>query len=267
MKAVKLIAIAVAVLAIIVGLLLLTGNNTGTVDPGVKNQTMLNLKSQILAEWNQADNWDAALLDKHLDKIEQNKNALSNGYQTLIDLTAEVACHRLDSITMSEFAKPDCNHALINAYHQNVTHLVAKVPSYENNEQIKKLKATIALYNKARNLIGRTFACNPQFDFTTDQWKTFANYRSSILQERNNIRQSTYYQNIQNINEITTGLSKVENRIETAKETYKTNLSNQIIAAYSPSDPALKDRLQAVYGRYKQELGTNQALKSFVENY
>ncbi|MBQ8462686.1 MAG: hypothetical protein IJ544_01030 [Prevotella sp.] len=267
MKVLKLIAIAIVVLAAVVGLLFLSGGSGSTTITGDKGRLMEKMKGELLTEWNASQEWDTDLFDNSLDRLKQNRRELGDGYQTLVDLTGELACHRLDSVMMAEWAKSDCDHTQIEVYGNALDHLLAKISHFNSNADVNKMKATMDLYRKARSLSSRNLSLAPRFNAETDQWTSFASHSSAIKRQCSDIKQSPYWANISNITEITSGLAQIDSRLQAAKGAYKTRLAREIIAAYEPLEPHETDRLAQVHSRFLRELGGDNDLNKFVQNY
>lgn len=267
MKALKLILIAIGLLAAVVGLLFLTERSSQNTISGDRGRLMEQMKAELLADWNSTQQWDAAQFDNILDRLKQNRHELGDGYQTLVDLTGELACHRLDSLTMGEFAKTDCSRAQIDIYANGLDHLLVKISHFKNNNDVKKMLGTVDIYRKACALGSRELGMSPQFNDRTDRWNSFANYSNSIKQHRKNIMDSDYFSFIKHITEVQDGLNKVDTKLATARSRYKSRLAQEIIKAYGKMDPKEPDRLKQVYDRFKREMGSDSALDSFVQNY
>lgn len=267
MKALKLIAIAIVLLAAIVGLLLLTESSSLNTVSGDKGRLMETMKAELLTDWHSTQQWDAAQFDNILDRLKQNRRELGDGYQTLVDLTGELACHRLDSLTMGEFAKADCSKAQIDIYANGLDHLLVKISHFKNNNDMKKMLGTVDIYRKACALGSRELGMSPQFNARTDRWNSFSNYSNGIKQQRKNIRDSEYFPYIKHITEVQEGLNNVDAKLAAARSRYKTRLAREIIKAYGQMDPKEPERLKQVSNRFKREMGSDTGLEAFVNNY
>lgn len=267
MKALKLIAIAIVTLAAIIGLLFLNEGNSSTAVTGDKNKQMEKMKKELLNEWYTTQQWDVASFDNILDRLKQNKRELGNGYQTLVDLTGELACHRLDSLVMEEFAKADCDKSQIDIYSNGLDHLLVKVSHLRNNGDVKKMQGIIDVYNKAYTLSKRDMGLSTGFNVQTDQWNSFSNYSNSVKRQKNDIQASEYFQYINHVTEIIDGLSKVDSRLAVANNSFKARLAQDIIKAYRQKDPKETERLKQVYDRFQREFGDDNNLNTFVQNY
>lgn len=267
MKALKLIAIAVVALGVIIGLLFLSGSGSSTTVTGDKSRLMEKMKSDLLTEWNASQEWSTDLFDNSLDKLKQNRHELGDGYQTLVDLTGELACHRLDSLMMGEFAKSDCNHTQIEVYGNALDHLLAKISHFNSNANVKKMQETMALYLSARSLAHRSLALAPNFKIETNEWRSFASHSSAIKKQCSDIKANPLWTNISNITEITNGLAQIDSRLQAAKGTFKTKLAHEIIDAYAQLEPHDTERLTQAHSRFLRELGGDNDLNQFVLNY
>lgn len=267
MKALKLILIAVVVLGAVVGLLFLSSGESSSEIKGDKNKQMEQLKGKIVQEWASTSEWDTNMLEKDLDMLKQYSKILGDGYRTLVDLTGERACQRLDSVMMGEFAKSDCDPSKIETYGNGLDILLAKIPSYKNDPKVQRMNGTLTLYRNIRKLSRSSMNLAPRFKFDNDSWANFSAHQQRVISERNTYRQSNYYQYISHLDDIKQGLAGVEGRLNAAKVQFKKDLASQIMKAYSPKDAELNSRLKQVHSRYLRELGGNDDLNGFVQNY
>ena len=267
MKALKLIAIAIVMLAAIVGLLFLNEGNSPTNTTGRRDQLMKQMKKETLADWHATRQWDVATFDNILDRLKQNRRDLGNGYQTLVDMTGDLACQRLDSLTMLEFSKTDCSKSQIDFYANGLEHLLGKIPHLKNNAAAIKLLGIINVYNKAYALGKKEMGLSANFNAQTDQWNSFSSYSNGIKRQKSDIQGNDYFQYISHITEIKDGLAKVEPKLSQARNRYKARLAQEIIKAYQQKEPKEPERLKQVYDRFQREMGDDSSLTTFVQNY
>ena len=90
MKAIKLLITFVVLLALVVLVFVIVPKPPVSHDlPDPPDETLKEMRTQIEQDWEQANDWDDAVFEKHCDKLNQMRNDYSVG--TLVNMNTRLA--------------------------------------------------------------------------------------------------------------------------------------------------------------------------------
>ncbi len=274
MKALKIIGIAIAVLALIVGALLLKdylgdGEPAQTFTPTRDTALFNDLKSIVTRDWSEATAWSQETYDRETSRLNQERPTLNDDFVTLSNYRNELVRQRLCNFLLQEFAKPACSAANIERDYAGLRYFLKENPMYSSDDSVRTVMASYDLYKRALAFIRKPIGVSPSFDLASNSWSPdFAAYRSGVEAERDAIRRNGHFKNIQNITTISQGLNAVSDRLDNAYTVYKIRLANQIKAVYDGVARTTENlkRLQIAEYQYANAFNSS-ALSSYVRYF
>jgi len=270
MKALKLFLLAAVVLAVIVGLLMLTGNKSGLGGASSDNEELFTeLQEEIENDWQDREDWDAELFESTTDRLRQEKDELGNGYRTLLDLVSDYGSALLCQAMMDEFARPECDSNRIESLHADLDAFLERATGYQNDNRVQQMQG---VYNLYRNILGassKRYGLSPSFDYDSGTWRDFSSYSSRILNECNGFSSNVYYPYLKDAQIVINALGNVRNKMDQAKTTFKNELARQIINAYKQHERTdeTAEQLNSLHRQFNDKFGRQNDLYNYVLYY
>jgi len=261
MKALKLLGIFVIILAVVLGLLYLTGMVGPSQKGGTDSDEFKSQSEAIDEEWRDT-NWDTSLYKRWYYRLNQDEETLGqDGLSILTDKLNEYAIPKLHAAMLEEFSKPDCNKATIDSLTIGLNMILEKSPERKDNIQLIELLETKKLYEQALGMVSNgTFTFKTGWD-GVDKWTPFSTHKSTLLRKRSDIQSNKYYKNIQNITMISEGLKKLEAKISKSLGSYRLQVENAIYSTYSKS---YKDSFVSAKQKFEKQFGKSDKLNRLL---
>ena len=289
MKYLKLVICFVVLLAIVVGVVFLSGGSKGAGRDGVNPEFYNRIDSIIDAEWGNSDvEWSSPGFDKMQSKINTYRKELGRGYVTLLDKFHGYALARLYKTTMEQYAKDDCYKDSITKLNSDLSDLVVSAQGrFDKNNKVKTLKDVNALYNKALELQYRykhSFPLHIQYEKikkhkrdttyyylrdanrtkmadlkaladTTFYYTRDANrYLNGYIKSREDIINNSLYIHLRNIDIFEEAFEEkaFNDRINLGRENFKKGLEKDILKAFKDEIPSSYLKPEADSGRLEE---------------
>lgn len=273
MKILRLVLLAVGVLALVLGAMWLSG---GTMPPPPVNpqKTILAETSKsIHAAWAGAETWSQKLYAEQQSDIGQMKGAGHISPSEADYLTAQsnnAATDALHRLLLQEFHRSDCRSAVVKDGMAGVDTLWRRLP---DDARLQELRQIYGVYVKVSRFVASSHQLSPAFNGSS--WKAFGPHRSRVLAEADGYRQNTVYRrHLSNITTLRTGLAATAERLSEAERQHHQALYNQIVRHFDHYTTAearvnQRPRLADVFNRFSSEIGGTLAsrLGSYYARY
>ena len=141
---------------------------------------------------------------------------------------------------------------------------------FDKDEKIKEMKATYKLYSDALALANAKIGRMPTFDIETNSFEpSFRRQKEQLMGRVRNIRDSEFYRNISNIEDVQNALDDVERLVDEAEDKAMTSLARQIVNAYRNSDDADLNTLRRNFSEIRRKYNDEFAPKTndLIDNY
>ena len=271
MKAIKLLITFVVLLALVV--LAFKIGPKPPVPPDLldpSDETLKDVRTQIEQDWEQANDWDETVFEKHCDKLNQMRNDYSVG--TLVDMNTRLAVETVYKKLMDgEWKSESCQEKVVDKY-INALGVISKADANaKDNNNVKKLYQVNDVYKKALSVSRIRIGLSPGFDGSS--WRSFSAYSNSIKAKKASIESNAIYkEHLSNIREIKNGLANIDTRLSKARNKFYDKLANDITSYYSriPSSERNNSQLRTlrnVRDRYNSEYHENKYLNGFVKAF
>lgn len=272
MKAIKLLITFVVLLALVYLAFRIVPKSTVSHDlSDPSDETLKEVRTQIEQDWEQANDWDEKVFEKHCDKLNQmNKNGYSVG--TLVDMNTRLAVETVYKKLMEgEWKSESCREKVVDKY-INALGVISKTDANaKDNNNVKKLYQVNDVYKKALSVSRIEIGLSPKFNGSS--WNSFSDYSKNIKDRKNSINSNTIYkEHLSNIREIKNGLANIDSRLSKARNKFYDKLANDITSYYSriPSSERNNSQLRSlrnVRDRYNGEYHKNNNLQNFVTSF
>lgn len=270
MKAIKLLITFVVLLALVVLAFVIGPEKVvPPVLPDPSDETLKEVRTQIEQDWEQANDWDETVFEKHYDKLNQMKNDYSVG--TLIDMNTRLAVEAVYKKLMDdEWNSESCREKVVDKYINALGVISRADANAKDNNNVKKLYQVNDVYKKALSVSRIRIGLSPGFDGSS--WRSFSEYSKNIKDRRDSINSNTIYkEHLSNIREIKNGLANIDSRLSESRITFYKSLAKAITSYYSkiPSSERNNSQLQTlrnVRDRYNNEYN-NYNLNYFVSAF
>lgn len=270
MKAIKLLITFVVLLALVVLAFVIGPEKVvPPVLPDPSDETLKEVRTQIEQDWEQANDWDETVFEKHCDKLNQMKNDYSVG--TLIDMNTRLAVEAVYKKLMDdEWNSESCREKVVDKYINALGVISRADANAKDNNNVKKLYQVNDVYKKALSVSRIRIGLSPGFDGSS--WRSFSEYSKNIKDRRDSINSNTIYkEHLSNIREIKNGLANIDSRLSESRITFYKSLAKAITSYYSkiPSSERNNSQLQTlrnVRDRYNNEYN-NYNLNYFVSAF
>lgn len=271
MKAIKLLITFVVLLALVVLAFVIVPKSTVSHDlPDPPDETLKEMRTQIEQDWEQANDWDETVFEKHCDKLNQMKYDYSVG--TLVDLNTRLAVETVHKKLMDgEWKSVSCREKVIDKYVNALGVIIKADANAKDNNNVKKLYQVNDVYKKALSVSRIRIGLSPGFDGSS--WRSFSAYSNSIKAKKASIESNAIYkEHLSNIREIKNGLANIDGRLSEARTTFYKSLAKAITSYYSriPSSERNNSQLRTlrnVRDRYNNEYNNNYNLNYFVSAF
>lgn len=271
MKAIKLLITFVVLLALVVLAFVIVPKSTVSHDlPDPPDETLKEVRTQIEQDWEQANDWDETVFEKHCDKLNQMKCDYSVG--TLVDLNTRLAVETVYKKLMDgEWKSESCREKVVDKYINALGVIIKADANAKDNNNVKKLYQVNGVYKKALSVSRIRIGLSPGFDGSS--WNSFSKYSKNIKDRRDSINSNTIYkEHLSNIREIKNGLANIDSRLSEARKDFYISLANAITSYYSriPSSERNNSQLRTlrnVRDRYNSEYHENKNLNGFVKAF
>ena len=269
MKAIKLLITFVVLLALVYLAFRIVPKPTVSHDlSDPSDETLKEMRTQIEQDWEQANDWDEKVFEKHCDKLNQmNKNGYSVG--TLVDMNTRLAVETVYKKLMDgEWKSESCREKVVDKYINALGVIIKADANAKDNNNVKKLYWVNEVYEKALSVSRIRIRLSPKFNGSS--WNSFSEYSKNIKDRRDSVISNTIYkEHLSNIREIKNGLANIDSRLSKARNKFYDKLANDITLYYSriPSSERNNSQLRTlrnVRDRYNSEYHENDNLQNFV---
>lgn len=271
MKAVKLLITFVVLLALVVLAFIIVPKSTVSHDlPDPPDETLKEVRTQIEQDWEQANDWDDKVFEKHCDKLNQMRNDYSVG--TLVDMNTRLAVETVYKKLMDgEWKSVSCREEVVDKYVNALGVIIKADANAKDNNNVKMLYQVNDVYKKALSVSRIRIGLSPGFDGSS--WRSFSAYSNSIKAKKASIESNAIYkEHLSNIREIKNGLANIDGRLSEARIAFYKSLAKAITSYYSriPSLERNNSQLRTlrnVRDRYNNEYSNNYNLNYFVSAF
>lgn len=271
MKAIKLLITFVVLLALVVLAFVIGPKKVvPTVLPDPSDETLKEVRTQIEQDWEQANDWDETVFERHCDKLNQMRNDYSVG--TLVDLNTRLAVETVYKKLMDgEWKSESCREKVVDKYVNALGVIIKADANAKDNNNVKKLYQVNDVYKKALSVSRIRIGLSPSFDGSS--WRSFSAYSNSIKAKKASIESNAIYkEHLSCIREIKNGLANIDGRLSEARIVFYKSLAKAITSYYSriPSSERNNSQLQTlrnVRDRYNNEYSNNYNLNYFVSAF
>ena len=175
MKAIKLLITFVVLLALVYLAFRIVPKPTvshNLSDPS--DETLKEVRTQIEQDWEQANDWDEKVFEKHCDKLNQmNKNGYSVG--TLVDMNTRLAVETVYKKLMDgEWKSESCREKVVDKYINAIGVIIKADANAKDNNNVKKLYQVNDVYKKALSVSRIEIGLSPKFNGSS--WNSFSEY-------------------------------------------------------------------------------------------
>lgn len=256
MKILKLSLIFLATLGIVVGALWLTMGGSSSTRQEEMSGLYRELSDSIVAQWQDMDPWSREAYDETRTDLAQKKDMDlldSDEHDRLAEMLRNSAINRLYTLTVEEFAKPECRHDVVTAYDKEAQRFNREKA---DKERLQKLHSIYTLYANIRAFVGSSLIYTPRFD--GNQWTSLNDLRDAAVRRATGYRNNALYTEfLSHINGFSSGLTEttVRNKVEKGRSRYYAALSEQIISYFDSKDPTTDAavQLESIYTRFRNE--------------
>ena len=271
MKAIKLLITFVVLLALVVLVFVIVPKPPVSHDlPDPPDETLKEMRTQIEQDWEQANDWDDAVFEKHCDKLNQMRNDYSVG--TLVNMNTRLAVETVYKKLMDgEWKSESCREKVVDKYINAIGVIIKADANAKDNNNVKKLYQVNDVYKKALSVSRIEIGLSPKFNGSS--WNSFSEYSKNIKDRKNSINSNTIYkEHLSNIREIKNGLANIDSRLSEARIAFYKSLANAIISHYSRISSSERNNsqlktLRIVRDRYNNEYSTSNKLNNFVSAF
>lgn len=238
--------------------------------PDPPDETLKEMRTQIEQDWEQANDWDDAVFEKHCDKLNQMRNDYSVG--TLVNMNTRLAVETVyKKLIDGEWKSELCREKVVAKYVNALGVIIKADANAKGNNNVKKLYLVNDVYKKALSVSRIRIGLSPGFDGSS--WRSFSAYSNSIKAKKTSIESDAIYkEHLSNIREIKNGLANIDGRLSEERIAFYKSLANAIISYYSriPSSERNNSQLwtlRNVRDRYNKEYQENKNLNVFVKAF
>lgn len=238
--------------------------------PDPPDETLKEMRTQIEQDWEQANDWDDAVFEKHCDKLNQMRNDYSVG--TLVNMNTRLAVETVyKKLIDGEWKSESCREKVVAKYVNALGVIIKADANAKGNNNVKKLYLVNDVYKKALSVSRIRIGLSPGFDGSS--WRSFSAYSNSIKAKKTSIESDAIYkEHLSNIREIKNGLANIDGRLSEERIAFYKSLANAIISYYSriPSSERNNSQLwtlRNVRDRYNKEYQENKNLNVFVKAF
>lgn len=232
MKAIKLLITFVVLLALVVLVFVIVPKPPVSHDlPDPPDETLKEMRTQIEQDWEQANDWDDAVFEKHCDKLNQMRNDYSVG--TLVNMNTRLAVETVYKKLMDgEWKSESCREKVVAKYVNALGVIIKADANAKGNNNVKKLYQVNDVYKKALSVSRIRIGLSPGFDGSS--WRSFSAYSDSIKAKKTSIESDAIYkEHLSNIREIKNGLANIDGRLSEERIAFYKSLANAITSYYS----------------------------------
>ena len=185
MKAIKLLITFVVLLALVVLAFIIVPKPPVRHDlPDPPDETLKEVRTQIEQDWEQANDWDETVFEKHCDKLSQMKNDYSVG--TLIDMNTRLAVEAVYKKLMDgEWNSESCREKVVDKYINALGVIIKADANAKDNNNVKKLYQVNDVYKKALSVSRIRIGLSPGFDGSS--WRSFSAYSNNVKAKKASI--------------------------------------------------------------------------------
>lgn len=271
MKAIKILITFVVLLALVVLAFVIVPKSKVSHDlPDPPDETLKEMCTQIEQDWEQANDWNETVFEKHSDMLNQMKNDYSVGI--LVDMNTRLAVETVYKKLMDgEWKSESCREKIVDKYINALGVIIKADANAKDNNLVKMLCQVNDVYKKALRVSRIEIGLSPKFNGSS--WNSFSEYSKNIKNRRDSINSNTIYkEHLSNIREIKNGLANIDSRLSEARKDFYKSLAYAIISYYSriPSSERNNSQLQTlqkVRNRYNGEYHENKNLNGFVKAF
>lgn len=202
-------------------------------------------------EWRAAGQWDQALFDRQLARLnnEYSKgNMKKRERRSLLTSVTESAWRVIDSVFNVQMADPNSKRSVVDANKKGLDYMSAFKDNRDGNEQLFKdsehIKSSLSMYAdyvRAMNFATKTLAVSPSIDGHF-KWTPFSSTKSSWDNQKNTAAASPYFtSHFKNINVVKERWSHYEELVNTAHVNFNTQLSERLPRAVSEALTPIKN--------------------------
>ena len=238
--------------------------------PDPPDETLKEMRTLIEQDWEQANDWDDAVFEKHCDKLNQMRNDYSVG--TLVNMNTRLAVETVYKKLMDgEWKSESCREKVVAKYVNALGVIIKADANAKGNNNVKMLYLVNDVYKKALSVSRIRIGLSPGFDGSS--WRSFSAYSNSIKAKKTSIESDAIYkEHLSNIREIKNGLANIDGRLSEERIAFYKSLANAITSYYSriPSEERNNSQLwtlRNVRDRYNKEYQENKNLNVFVKAF
>ncbi len=273
MKILRLVLLAVGVLALVLGAMWLSGGTTPPPPVNPQKTILAETSKSIHSAWAEAEAWSQKLYAELQSDIGQMQGAgriSPTEADYLMAQSNNAAADALHRVLLQEFHRSDCRPAVVGGAMAGVDTLWRRLPG---DARLQELRKIYGVYVKVSRFVASSHQLSPAFNGSS--WKSFGPHRSRVLAEADGYRQNTVYrQHLSNITTLRNGLAATAERLSKAEKQHHQALYNQIVRHfdYYTTDQARisqRSRLADVFHRFSSEIGGQLAssLGSYYARY
>ena len=234
------------------------------------DETLKEMRTQIEQDWEQTNDWDETVFEKHCDKLNQMRNDYSVG--TLVDMNTRLAVETVYKKLMDdEWKSESCREKVVNKYINALSVIIKADANAKDNNNVKKLYQVNDVYKKALSVSRIRIGLSHEFNGSS--WNSFSEYSKKIKDRRDFINSNIIYkEHLSNIREIKNGLANIDSRLSEARIAFYKSLAKAITSYYSriPSSERNNSQLwtlRKVRDRYNSEYHEHENLNGFVKAF
>lgn len=270
MKAIKLLITFVVLLALVYLAFHIDPKPIRHDLPDPPDETLKEMSKQIEQDWEQANDWNETVFEKHSDKLNQMRNDYSVGI--LVDMNTRLAVETVYKKLMDgEWKSESCREEIVDKYINALGVIIKADANAKDNNLVKMLYQVNDVYKKALRVSRIEIGLSPKFNGSS--WNSFSEYSKNIKNRRDSINSNTIYkEHLSNVRDIKNGLANIDSRLSEARKDFYKSLAYAIISYFSriPSFERNNSQLQTlqnVRNRYNGEYHENKNLNGFVKAF
>lgn len=289
MKYLKLGLILVAILAVIIGALLISGGDYTNHDiVTYDNSAYTTCMKEIEDNWQKAKKWDTNIYNKNFKIINTYTDIYSFSAEDSTSLAvynSTLAFNLVHRDIFAEWNKRNCDNKTINNLY-SATETIKKNESFAaGNKELQKIKDCKSIYDTIRNLTCAEIS--PEFDKKNSNWKwigdkewnSYAEYDNEMRQKLTVLQNKIFYEGYLT-NSCKLYADKYLEALNTTKRYAYNTLAMQIIANYpipNAQEQSVwdnidfytneKEKLESLQQNYEEEYTINDDLKKHVKKY
>lgn len=273
MKILRLVLLAIGVLALVLGAMWLSGGTTPPPPVNPQKTILAETSKTIHAGWAEAETWSQKLFAEQQSDIGQMLGAgriSPTEADYLMAQSNNAAADALHRVLLAEFHRSDCRTAVVKDGMAGVDTLWRRLPG---DARLQELRQIYDVYVKVARFVASSHRLSPAFN--GHSWKSFGPHRSRVLAEADSYRNNAIYRrHLSKIITLRDGLAATNTRLSEAQQQHHKALYDQIVRHFNrfTTDQARLSQRQLladVFHRFSSEIGGQLAssLGSYYARY